>query len=74
MAAGASVIQHKTQRPFISRSRHQTTSSTKQPKGELAKKVSGKDEVKVTKSRISFTRFEVLENKAATKADEELGI
>lgn len=41
---------------------------------KLAKKVSGGDEIKVTKSRIAFSRFEVLENKVASKADEELEI
>ncbi|MFH0132246.1 DUF2971 domain-containing protein [Variovorax sp. VaC1] len=40
----------------------------------LAKKVSGEDEVKVTQSRIAFSRFEVLENKVATAADKELDI
>jgi hypothetical protein len=40
----------------------------------FAKKVSGDDEIKVTQSRIAFSRFEVLENRLATAADKELDI
>lgn len=40
----------------------------------LAKKVSGEGEIRVIQSRIAFSRFQVLENKQATKADEELNI
>lgn len=40
----------------------------------LAGKVSGECEIKVTQSRIAFSRFEVLENKKATAADKELDI
>lgn len=40
----------------------------------LTKKVSDEDEIKVTQSRIAFSRFEVLENKLATAADRELEI
>lgn len=42
------------------------------PLAGIRKLVSGfSPEVKVIQSRIAFTRFEVLENKAATKADED---
>jgi len=40
----------------------------------LARKVGGDDEIKVTQSRIAFSRFEVLENKAATAADKNLNV
>lgn len=39
----------------------------------LVRKVSGDDEVEVRQSRIAFTKFEVLENKAATRIDKDLG-
>lgn len=40
----------------------------------LAQKIFSKEKIDVVQSRIAFSRFEVLENKLATKADEELKI
>jgi hypothetical protein len=40
----------------------------------FAKKVSGAEKIKVTKSRIAFSRFEVLVNRAATALDKNLAV